>query len=84
MNSRKLIALEPFSYFGGSRNMLPGEAFEAASDNDAYALTLARRARLATAEDDVTARAEPAVESAKAKSGTYKTRDMQAGRKAAA
>jgi len=79
MQSRTLIALESFSYFGGSKNLKPGDRFEAASDSDVDALTLTNRARRATPADEAQGESDAAKNR-----GTYKTRDMKAERKAAA
>lgn len=77
MNSRAMVALEAFNYPFGSRDLAPGDAFEALSDGDAHALRLTRKARDAALEDPETSKASTCEKSGG--QGKYKRRDMAAG-----
>ena len=74
MNSRSMVALERFSYPYGTRDLSPGDVFEAVSDGDAHALRLAGRARDVSSGDSE--KTVPASKSAGP--GRYARRDMAA------
>lgn len=72
MNNRAMVALQQFTYPYGRETIKRGQKFEAETDRDVEALTLARLARI----DE----GKPAAK----RRGEYQTRDMRAEKEAAA
>lgn len=70
---KKLVALESFCYPFGSRNLKPGDVFEAVTPLDADALILTKRAREFTEPEETKPRQR----------GKYQTRVMQSDAEAA-